>query len=580
MRPANRNVLWAHVFLAELIGEGLREACLAPGSRSTPLVMALETFARQGLLRLWVHNDERSAAYFALGLARASERPVAVVSTSGTAAANFYPAAIEADLSEVPLLLLTADRPPELRGSGANQTIDQVKLFGDVVREYIEAPLPEANPTPATLRALRGLAARAWLTAQAPLPGPVQVNFPFRKPLEPIPIEGDVPPWLEADHPLLQPQAQVQFSLGARLEPSAQDVAWVLQRLQAAQRGAILCGPRSASSGHFPPLLLRLAERFNLPIFADALSGVRFGQEHPLLFGAFDAWLTRLPRPDFVLRFGDVPTSTVLNDWLDQEGVEQVYIGRLARWRDERFRLQRLILADAEAFLERLTQDEASGSREMPQAWPEGARAQARSFAQALKAARARPDCEACVFLSLFDFLPPGDALMVSNSLPVRHLDQFVPPMEKPVRVFANRGASGIDGIVSTGLGLAAHFGHVTMVLGDLAFYHDMNGLLALRRYGLKATILVIQNDGGGIFHRLPVADFEPPFRELFVTPHGLRFAPAAELYGLQYHFVPDARELAQVLERLDWEAPTLIEVQSDAQAFERWRREFFKTAI
>ncbi len=576
-RPANRNLLWAHVFLAELIGQGLQAACLAPGSRSTPLVMALETFAAQGLLRLYVHNDERSASYFALGLARASERPVAVVCTSGTAAANFYPAVIEADLAEVPLLLLTADRPPELRGSGANQTIDQVKLFGDAVRGYFEVPLPEVNPSPATLRALRGLAARAWLLTQAPLPGPVQVNFPFRKPLEPTPIQGDVPDWLNEKHRLLQPQAQVQFSLRARLEPVAQDVDWVRQRLHTAQRGAIICGPRSAFTADFPGLVLRLAERFNLPIFADALSGVRFGQEHPLLFGAFDAWLARLPQPDFVLRFGDVPTSTVLNDWLDQDGVEQVYVGRWARWRDERFRLQRVILADAEALLRCLIQDEAPGNRTMPQGWLDGARAQARSFAQALKAARARPDCEACVLLSLFDFLPPGDALMVSNSLPVRHLDQFVPPMDKPVRVFANRGASGIDGIVSTGLGLAAHFGHVTMVLGDLAFYHDMNGLLALRRYGLKATIVVIQNDGGGIFHRLPVAKFEPPFRELFVTPHGLRFAPVAELYGLRYHFVSDVREVAQVLERLDWDQPNLIEVQSDAQAFERWRREFFE---
>ncbi|MEJ5240640.1 MAG: 2-succinyl-5-enolpyruvyl-6-hydroxy-3-cyclohexene-1-carboxylic-acid synthase [Anaerolineales bacterium] len=573
--PANRNLLWARVFLAEWIGQGLQAACVASGSRSTPLAMALAEFADQGALRLYVHNDERSAAYFALGLARASGQPVAVVCTSGTAAANFYPAVIEADASEVPLLLLTADRPPELRGSGANQTIDQVKLFGDAVRTYAEVPLPEADPTPSTLRALRGLAARTWLTALAPLPGPVQVNFPFRKPLEPIPVSGDVPDWLGDDHALLRPQAQTYFALQARSEPALMDVEWLLERLEAAARPAIVCGPRSAMDVAFAPSVLRLAEQFGAPIFADALSGVRFGREHPLLFGAYDAWIARLPRPDFVLRFGDLPTSTALMDWLDEDGIEHVYVGRYPRWRDDRFRTTRFILADPSALLSVLNAA-ASGSALHATAWSESAGRYAQAFDQALGAARTHPDCEACIFPILFDFLPSGDALMVSNSLPVRHLDQFVPPRAKEVRVFANRGASGIDGVLSTGLGLAAHFGHVTMVLGDLAFYHDMNGLLALRRYGLKATILVIQNDGGGIFYRLPVAHFEPPFRELFVTPHGLRFEPVAALYGLEYHFVEELRDLPKVLGDLDWGGASLIEVRSDAQAFESWRRKFF----
>ncbi|MFO3796019.1 MAG: 2-succinyl-5-enolpyruvyl-6-hydroxy-3-cyclohexene-1-carboxylic-acid synthase, partial [Anaerolineales bacterium] len=344
--PANRNLLWARAFLAEWIGQGLEAACVVSGSRSTPLAVALAEFAAEGRLRLYMHNDERSAAYFALGLGRAGGRPVAVLCTSGTAAANFHPAAIEADLSEVPLLLLTADRPPELRESGANQTIDQVKLFGDAVRGYFEVPLPEANPSPAMLRALRGMAARAWMRTLVPVPGPVQVNFPFRKPLEPLVVDGDVPGWLEAAHPLLQPEAQVHFSLGASLMPEPADVEWLLERLERAQRGVIVCGPRSADRADFPAQVLSLAERFGMLVFADGLSGVRFAQAHPLLFGAYDAWIGRLPRPDFVLRFGDVPTSTALADWLDQDGIEQVYIGRYPRWRDDHFRLTRFILAD------------------------------------------------------------------------------------------------------------------------------------------------------------------------------------------------------------------------------------------
>lgn len=571
--PANRNLLWARVFLAEWIGQGLEAACVVSGSRSTPLAVVLAEFAAEGRLRLYVHNDERSAAYFALGLGRAGGRPVAVLCTSGTATANFHPAVIEADLSEVPLLLLTADRPPELRESGANQTVDQVKLFGDAVRGYFEVPLPEANPSPLRLSALRGLAARAWMRSLAPVPGPVQVNFPFRKPLEPLVVAGDVPEWLGADHPLLRAEAQVHFSLGASLTPEPVDLEWLLERLERAERGVIVCGPRSADRADFAAQVLGLAERFGMPIFADALSGVRFGQEHPLLFGAYDAWIARLPRPDFVLRFGDVPTSTALIDWLDQDGIEQVYIGRYPRWRDDRFRLSRFILAAPSSCLS-LLNAAASGTGHGALSWPDPPGTYAQAFDQALGAARAHPDCEACIFLSLFDFLPEGDALMVSNSLPVRHLDQFVPPRKKKVRVFANRGASGIDGVLSTGLGLAAYFGHATMVLGDLAFYHDMNGLLAVRRHGLQATILVINNDGGGIFHRLPIAAFEPPFRELFLTPHGLRFGPVAELYGLEYHFVENQLALPQVLRRLDWEKPTLIEVKSDAEGFERWRRD------
>lgn len=534
MKTANRNTLWAGIFVDELKKSGLQAVCIAPGSRSTPLALA---FAESGL-KIYVHSDERSAAYFALGLARASGRPVALLCTSGTAAANFFPAIIEANASEVPLLALTADRPAELRESGANQTIDQVKLYGGQVRWFVDVPPPEANFSPHALRALQSLAARAYETSLSPLPGAVQINFQFRKPLEAQEVAGDAPAWLDSAVLAAAPP-RVTFSR-PRLAPEAAQVDFLFRAVSAAPRGLIIAGPR-CPGGEFPAALTSFAARAGYPILADALSGLRFGaQVNATVLGGYDHFLDEnMPRPQLILRFGDVPVSARLAAWLDRcEELPQIHISEVKRWRDDLFRVSHAM------WVEPLLLTQALLEKNLPPpqiAWLADWRR--REDAAWEKAARlcADPACEGGILPELLQQLPEGGALFVANSLPVRHLDQFCRPQRKALRVFANRGASGIDGTLSSALGAAAQLPGLVFVSGDLSFYHDMNGLLAFSRCGVRATIVVINNDGGRIFERLPIAGYEPPFTDLFVAPHGLTFEHAAQLYQLSYQRVSRA---------------------------------------
>lgn len=570
MNPANRNTLWASVFVGALCQGGLRAVCLAPGSRSTPLAMA---FAASGV-PLYVHNDERSAAYFALGLAQAARAPVAVVGTSGTAIANFFPAVVEANYSEVPLIVLSADRPAELRESGANQTIDQLKLFGDQVRAFVEMPPPEANASRHVLRAVQTAAARALATALAPLPGPVHLNFPFRKPLEPVTVPADRPAWLDEAAQAAWPPVRVTFGR-PELHPAPADLAQLTALAEAHPRGLLVCGPR-CPGGAFPAQVTALAGRLGWPVLADALSGVRFGpQVHSGVLGGYDLFLPghrEALRPQVIVRFGDVPTSATLGDWLDAlADVPQVRISETPRWRDDRFTVTHSLWADPARVCAALHVQRGVDAGWLA-AWQA---AEAQAWAQ-VGAVRADPDFEAGIVLDVLADLPEGGALWVASSLPVRHLDQFAIPDRKTVRVFANRGASGIDGTLSSALGAAVQHPGLVFVTGDLTFYHDMNGLLALKRHGLNAHIVLINNDGGGIFQRLPIARHEPPFTGLFLTPHGLTFAPAADLYGLAYR--TGARDVVRPALQTAWRSgqPHLIEVISDSARFEALRQRAF----
>lgn len=572
MNPANRNTLWASLLMEALRKGGLHAVCVAPGSRSTPLTVA----AAETGLPLYVHNDERSAAYFALGLAQAARAPVAVIGTSGTAIANFFPAVVEANYSEVPVLILSADRPAELRESGANQTIDQIKLFGDQVRAFVDLPAPEANPSRHVLRAVQTAAARALAQALMPIPGPVHLNVAFRKPLEPVSVPSDRPTWLDEAtlHAWRAAPAAVTFGRPV-LAPAPAEVAGLAALAESHPRGLIVCGPR-CPGGDFPAEVAALAARLGYPIVADALSGVRFGTHvHAGVLGGYDLFLPQhrhALRPDLILRFGDVPTSTTLGDWFDTlAGVPHIHMSEVPRWRDDRFTVTHSLWADPALVCAALHTQRAPDPAWLA-AWQA---AEAEAWA-ALRAVHADPDFEAGIVLDVLAELPAGAAVWVASSLPVRHLDQFAAPSPRPLTVFANRGASGIDGTLSSALGAAAHHPGLVFITGDLTFYHDMNGLLALKRHGLCAHVLLINNDGGGIFRRLPMAQHEPPFTDLFLTPHGLTFAPAASLYGLGYHAIARPQVRATVRAALAGTHPQLIEVASDSARFEAVRGRAF----
>ncbi|MDO8611873.1 MAG: 2-succinyl-5-enolpyruvyl-6-hydroxy-3-cyclohexene-1-carboxylic-acid synthase [Dehalococcoidia bacterium] len=550
-------------FVDELARSGVTHACICPGSRSTPLALLLR---RHPGIRVWTHLDERSAAFFALGMAKALREPVAVVSTSGTAAVNFAPAVVEAYYARVPLLALTADRPPELRDVGANQTIDQVRLYGAHVKWFVETLLPEASEE--AVRYARTVACRAVATARGDVPGPVHVNLPFREPL--IPAGEGPPPGRDAGS---IPYVTVRQ---APRRPEPAELASLAAELRAARHGLIVCGPQD--DPEFPGAVVRLAAELGYPILADPLSQVRCGVHFgPAVIDAYDAFLrddgaAGSLAPEVVLRFGGTPVSKPLLLYLERHRRARQVLVDPGGWHDPGLVASDVVHADAASFCRALLgalssrSDErgAPARGEWLHRWQE-----ANDKARSALAGRLRSEpgpSEPGVFVELAGLLPAGATLFAGNSMPVRDLDAFFPGSDRPLRFLVNRGASGIDGVVSTALGASAvSSGPLVLVIGDLSFYHDMNGLLAAKRYGLRATIVLLNNDGGGIFSFLPQAEEPEHFEELFGTPHGLDFRHAAEMYDLAYRPADDVPAFRRaVAESLDAPGTSLIEVRTD----------------
>lgn len=586
MNSPNRNTLWARIFVDKLSRAGLRAVCVSPGSRSTPLTLA---FAGHPEITLYSLLDERGAGFFALGLALSSEAPVALLCTSGTAAANYYPAIVEANYAQVPLLVLTTDRSHEVRHCGANQAIDQVKMFGDHVRWFVEVTPPEARPSATTLRSLRTLACRALAATQDLPPGPVHLNFPFRKPLEPVPVPGDVPePLPDADwqRPAGQPFTRLSRGL---LHPSPTQVQTLMEAIRSVPHGLIICGPR-CPSGNFAQAVTRLAKTANYPVLADALSGVRFGphtvEADGLVLGGYDTFwrpglLERWPPPELILRFGAMPISAALNDYLAAVKCRAIQISGSGVWQDDVYTTTDFIHADPA-----LTCDTVSARLDMAglyhdPSWLTPIKQAEQATWRTVAELRSRSFFEGAILAEVVELLAKEASLLyVAASLSVRHLDQFVRPQAARLRVFANRGASGIDGTMASALGAAAASSlPLTLVIGDLAFYHDLNSLLAVRRCGVKINIVLVNNNGGGIFSRLPISKFEPPFTQLFRTPHGLEFGPAAQLFGLEYSRAADRDALRQALAEAaaDQENSYLIEVTTDVAQHEQVRSEMLR---
>ncbi|WP_255196268.1 2-succinyl-5-enolpyruvyl-6-hydroxy-3-cyclohexene-1-carboxylic-acid synthase [Halorarius litoreus] len=529
MNVPNVNTLWSRVVADELAKSGIDSVVLAPGSRSTPLTVA---FAEHPDIETFSLLDERSAAFFALGRAKRTGRPTPLVCTSGTALANFHPAVIEAHQSRVPMLLLTADRPPELQHSGANQTIDQEKLFGDSVRHYRKLPEPEAADR--KLRSLRTALSRAVATTTGTPPGPVHLDCPFRKPLEPTVETDEVPEdWVER-HPLAVEGRDGPFVATTPGTPTLSESGLdsLASAIESANSGLLVCGPADAPLD--VEILGNFVEWTGFPVFADPLSGVRFGQHVADLpvFGGYDSWVEALDArhaPDLVVRVGASPTSKPLRKWLAGTDARQVVVDPAGEWREAEFAASDLVVADPSRLLDDLVgRIDRSGT----------------AYAETLAEFEAdyysivadeKRFFEGRVLGDVADLAPDPSTLFVSNSMPVRDLDRFGRPAATELTVLGNRGASGIDGITSTALGAgSATDDPLVLVTGDLAYYHDMNGLLAVGRCDVDATVVLVNNDGGGIFHLLPIEAHET-FEGYFRTPHGLDFAPSADLYGLEF---------------------------------------------
>lgn len=540
------DVLQAFVaaFVDELALCGLKHVNICPGSRSTPLAVL---FHRHPGFKVWTHLDERSAAYFALGQAKAGRQPAAVLGTSGTATLNFAPAVAEAFYSRLPLLIVTADRPPELQEVGATQTISQSRLYGRHVKKCVDMSLPEGGS--GALRYVRATANRAIADSMAARAGPIHVNFPFREPLIPESEErmSSAPP----------SGPSVSVIQGPQTLPSSKSVE-LAGELRQARRGLIVCGPQDEPA--FPGAVVRLGQMLNFPVLADILSQVRRGAHARDTIDSYDAFL-RDPRiagelvPDFVLRFGATPVSKPLQQYLQGlQSSRQLLIAPADEVHDPALvatdRLQVDPCTFCEVMLSRLSEmgERDDGLLDWGFKW-QRLNGQARSV---LKDCLADDSVlsEPGVFDELGSVLPPGATLFAGNSMPVRDLDSFCFSDSRSGRFLANRGASGIDGVVSTALGVSSvNDSPCLLAIGDLSLYHDMNGLLAARKHGLRATIVVLHNDGGGIFSFLPQAEAVASFEELFGTPHGLDFRHAAGLYGLDYCEVKRSPEFRAALE-------------------------------
>jgi 2-succinyl-5-enolpyruvyl-6-hydroxy-3-cyclohexene-1-carboxylate synthase len=525
-------------FVAELSRAGVRHVCVCPGSRSTPLAIKL---AQEPSIKVWMHLDERSAAYFGLGLARAARQPVAILATSGTAAANFLPAIVEANLSRVPLVVLTADRPHELRDNGAPQTIDQLRLYGAHVKWFFDLPEPDASLEHARL--VRTLATRAVGTAVAEPAGPVHLNWPFREPLVPTPV-----PALASDPHGLRVDT-------GRLAPSPSMIDNLTTQL-ASGNGVIVCGQQGDAD--FPEAVAQLARRLQWPLLADPLSGVRRGQ-HDLstVIDAYDAFLRDEPTierlaPRVVLRFGAMPTSKPLLLYLQRHAAARQILIDPGGWREPTGLASDVLHVDPRLLCDAL--QVVAHSADWLETWTTINRMTCAVINSHLDDLDEL--FEGKVFSELSAVLPEGSVLFAGNSMPVRDLDTFLPAGEKSLRCVSNRGANGIDGVVSSALGTsAAGGGPVVLVIGDISFYHDMNGLLAARKHALNLLVVLMNNDGGGIFSFLPQADTASEhFETLFGTPHGLGFRPFVEGYGGRFVRVHDwpgfLKGVAEGLER------------------------------
>jgi 2-succinyl-5-enolpyruvyl-6-hydroxy-3-cyclohexene-1-carboxylate synthase len=606
MTQTTDTYLLLRAFVEELTRCGMQAACTSPGSRSAPLAISL---AREEGLRCYSHVDERAAGFFALGLAKASGLPVAVSCTSGTAVAELLPAAIEAREAGVPLILLTADRPPELRENGAGQAIDQIKIFGSAAKWFFEVGNHEA--TPERLRWMRTLACRAYWTAIEGRPGVVHLNFPLREPLvseEPLPEDLSARP--DSRPYVLRATLPSSGTSDSTTGPTIGHEE-LRTLISGAQRGVLVAGrherltPLGAAAAAF-------AQSLGWPLLADPLSGGRRGAA---AIAHYDAFL-RAPelvaslRPDLVLRVGDLPVSKPLRSWLASlDDIPQVALDPEGAWQDPDSVLSHRLKVEPATALSDLAEEllrvsevdswESGGkvgvTSQPIQGWLASWRSADERASEAIVGVLAKAGLtEPLVAAELGTLLPKQATLFVASSMPVRDIETFWPTREDPPRVLCNRGANGIDGIVSSAFGAAAGgTGPVVLLIGDVALAHDIGGLLAASRLQLKLTVVLINNEGGGIFDFLPIAEAkmarapEPNAVEVqpdrlssggdgeksvqadiyahhILTPTGLDFAKAAELYGLLHKRITDARGLRMSLEgALAGKCSSILEVRT-----------------
>ncbi|WP_066386244.1 2-succinyl-5-enolpyruvyl-6-hydroxy-3-cyclohexene-1-carboxylic-acid synthase [Neobacillus mesonae] len=527
-------------FVAELAHSGITDVVVSPGSRSTPMALVM---AEHPDLNVHIHVDERSAAFFALGIAKVTNRPVAILCTSGTAAANYFPAIVEAHYARVPLLVLTADRPHELREIGAPQAIDQMHLYGHHVKWFAEMAPPEKSEE--MIRYARTVGSRAIAIAANAPAGPVHLNFPFREPLIPL-LDDNLFKITE------RPKGYVKVQNGD-LTISEKAFGQIAERLKGKERGIIVCG--NIADEQFASSVTRLSERLNFPILADPLSQLRSGKhETDNIIDTYDTFLRNedakfFLKPDVIIRFGAIPVSKALTIFIKENpNADHYIIDGGGGWRDPAVLSTDMIFCQETIFCDKLVSqlNDKSASGYLHD-WQQ---LNALTKENMTRVEELTELSEGKLFYQLAEMLPEGATLFVGNSMPIRDLDSFFLNNEKNIKVMANRGANGIDGTVSTALGAALYSKSLYLVLGDLTFFHDLNGLVAAKKFHIDIHIILVNNNGGGIFSFLPQAGHPKHFELLFGTPLDIEFEHAVRMFNGQFTKIMDWNHLRIELEK------------------------------
>ncbi|MEG4106347.1 2-succinyl-5-enolpyruvyl-6-hydroxy-3-cyclohexene-1-carboxylic-acid synthase [Microcoleus sp. S13_C5] len=623
----NTNTVWASVLAETLQWLGLTTAVICPGSRSAPLTIA---FAQNKKIETIPILDERSASFFALGIAKKSSLPTALICTSGTAAANFYPAIIEARESRIPLLIFTADRPPELRDCHAGQAIDQVKIYGNYPNWQAELAIPSASR--GMLDYLRQTIVYAWERSIFPTPGPVHLNIPFRDPLVPVP---DIA--VEALETEFNPEdffagLEPIFGGESSTPPSPPFLRGgeesTMQQWQKCSKGIIIAGvaqPQFAEK--YCSAIAQISKSLNWPVLAEGLSPVRnYAQLNPHLISTYDLILRNREladklTPEIAIQIGDLPTSKELRNWLDKTQPKRYIIdpshhnfdplhGKTIHLRTSPENLATNLATTLTLVpplikgglggdrapattaispqIPPLNKDEStpvpplnkgglggvqtSPSNEYLQLWRHTEIQVRETIDQKISAINNIIEPKVSWLLS--QILPPGTPIFIANSMPVRDVEFFWKPNNLEIKPFFNRGANGIDGTLSTALGVAHRNQSSIMLTGDLALLHDTNGFLIKNKFVGHLTIILINNNGGGIFEMLPVAKFDPPFEEFFATPQQINFAQLCATYRVEHEVIEDWEQFKEKLNLLPNSGIRVLELQTDRRADAKWRQD------
>ena len=577
LSSSNAPAFWSAVLVEVLVRCGLRHAVIAPGSRSGPLAVA---FARHPRVDAISIIDERSAGFFALGLAKREHLAAALVCTSGTAASNFYPAIIEARESNTALLVLTADRPPELRHCQAGQTIDQQKIYGSYVQFYAELALPAVAED--LLRYLRQTIILAWQRTLSPYPGPVHLNVPFRDPLSPDSntagsVLEQLPTWNARSF-----FSRISLIPNTSCYDQDADLSSLLAQLRECRKGLLIVGshqPRDSES--FCNAVGEVSQHLGWPVLADVLNPLRnWADRVPHLITTYDAILRAKGRagalePSLVVRIGPPPTSKVLRSWLQAVDRPTWILEPKALNLDPTHSAWKRLPTSIVKLAAGLDTPQTPASKYLRD-WLESNQLALHRIDTFMRGQAA--GFEGKVVYLLSRSLPSGTHVFLANSLPVRDAEYFWKPGNNRVEVGFNRGANGIDGTVSTAAGLAHVGGPVVLVTGDLAFLHDVNGLLLGDRIRGHLTVVLINNHGGGIFEHLPVAAIDPPYEEFFATPQKINVEAIAAGYAADYIRLEEIDALPGLVAKLPRRGMRIVEIEINRKLSSAARRALFET--